>query len=510
MTTPAPFLQLTDIAKSFDGVHALRDVAVSIRRGTVHALVGENGAGKSTLGKVIAGVHGEDQGTIEIDGATVAFSTPRDALRYGITIVAQELALVPTRSVVENVYLGTEPHRGPFVQTRTLRARYAKLTEESGIYVDPHAHVGDLSIADQQKVEILRALARGSSLIVMDEPTARLATHEALTLRRIVKQLRDAGTTIIYVSHFLDEVLDIADDITILRDGRVVRSGSAAAETPQSLIESMIGRPLDAAFPTKQPPMGDSLPMLDVVGLSGRGFREISLQVRPGEIVALTGLVGSGRSEVVRAIFGADRSTSGTVYFEGKPYPRRKPWRSVERGIALLPESRKLEGLFLSFSISDNVSLSSLKKFSRGGFVRTRQERAGVSVRLDEVDVRMRDASDPVGLLSGGNQQKAMFAKSLLTQPRLLIIDEPTRGVDVGAKRQIYDLIVRLAQEGMGVLIVSSEMEEVIGIAHRVAVMRQGRIVGTLERADVTEQAIASLAFGSQSSNQDSQGRNNP
>ncbi|MBE7956300.1 sugar ABC transporter ATP-binding protein [Microbacterium oxydans] len=507
MTTPAPFLNLTNIAKSFDGVHALRDIAVTIRRGTVHALVGENGAGKSTLGKVIAGVHGEDQGTIEIDGVRVSFSTPRDALRHGITIVAQELALVPTRSVIENVYLGTEPHIGPFVRTRALRSRYATLTEDSGIFVDPFAYVGDLSIADQQKVEILRALARGSSLIVMDEPTARLATHEAFALRRIVKQLRDAGATIVYVSHFLEEVLDIADDITVLRDGRVIRSGAAAVESPQTLIESMIGRPLAAAFPSKQYPEGGGRTMLEVSGLSGRGFHDVSLQVSPGEIVALTGLVGSGRTEVVRALFGADRSTSGTVLLDGSPYLRRKPWRSVERGIALLPESRKLEGLFLSFSISDNVSLASLKKFSRGGFVRTGRERAAVSERLAEVDVRMRNATDPVGLLSGGNQQKTMFAKSLLTRPRLLIIDEPTRGVDVGAKRQIYDLIVRLAQEGMAVLVVSSEMEEVIGIAHRVAVMRQGEIVGTLAGDDVTEHAIALLAFGSDGLMQHPQGK---
>jgi simple sugar transport system ATP-binding protein/ribose transport system ATP-binding protein len=496
MTTPAPFLRLTDVNKSFEGIRALDNVSVDIARGSVHALVGENGAGKSTLGKIIAGVIASDSGTLELEGSATQFASPREALEHGVTIVAQELALVPTRSVLENVYLGVEPHTGPFVKSRDLATSFSQLVESTGIKVDPSAIVEELSVADQQRVEILRALARKASLIVMDEPTARLATHEALALRGVVTRLRDAGTTIVYVSHFLEEVLEIADDITVLRDGKVVSSSPAKGQTPSTLIERMIGRPLDSTFPTKAPPDSTAPIRLTVDRLSGGRFRDVSLQVREGEIVALTGLVGSGRTELLRAIYGVDRSVAGSVAIDGKPFRRRTPARSIAAGIAMLPESRKLEGLFLGFSISDNVALPSLGWLSNLGFVNLKAQRAAVSTGLHDVDARLRDIGDPVGQLSGGNQQKALFAKSLLGKPRLLLVDEPTRGVDVGAKRQIYELLARLATEGLGILLVSSELEEVIGIAHRVVVMRNGRVAGVLSDTQATERQIANFAFG--------------
>lgn len=496
MTLSAPFLRISGVAKSFEGVRALQNVNLDVTSGTIHALIGENGAGKSTLGKIIAGVYSADAGSIELQGSPVRFQSPRDALDRGVTIVAQELALVPTRSVVENVYLGVEAHRGPFVRSRALLTAFDALVTTTGIEVDPRTIVEDLSIADQQRVEILRALARNASLIVMDEPTARLATHEALALRSTVKRLRDGGTTIVFVSHFLDEVLDIADDITVLRDGKVVSSAGAGNRTPGSLIEEMIGRPLDGSFPPKRPPTATTPPRLVVENLSGARFSDVSFDVGAGEIVALTGLVGAGRTEVLRSIFGADRSFSGLVKVDGETLSRRIPTRTIAAGVVMLPESRKQDGLFLDFSIGDNVALPSLVRFSRGGFLRRKLQRAAVIQSLTEVDVRMRDIDDPIGQLSGGNQQKALFAKSLLARPRLLLIDEPTRGVDVGAKRQIYNLIARLAAEGLGVLIVSSELEEVLGIAHRVVVMKQGRVAGILTASEATERRIADLAFG--------------
>ena len=496
MSLPAPHLTLSGISKSFDGAHALQDVSVEIRPGTVHALIGENGAGKSTLGKVVAGIHSPDAGTIGVDGQSVHFGSPRDALAHGITMVAQEIALVGTRSVVENVFLGSEPQAGPFVCDRELRREYERLVADVGIEVAPTALVDDLTVADQQKVEILRAIARRAQVIVMDEPTARLATHEAVALRSIVKQLRDRGTTIVYVSHFLDEVLDVADEITVLRDGRLIATQPSEGQTQAGLIEQMIGRTLDSAFPPKSPPAPGAPVRLQVRGLSSRAFDDINLEVRRGEIVALTGLVGSGRSEVLRAVFGSERTRAGTVELNGEEAARRSPKRSIAAGVAFISESRKTDGLILDFAVRDNVSLPSLARFTRAGVVRRRAEAAAVRDATTAVGVKLQGILDAVGTLSGGNQQKVMFAKALIAEPGLLLVDEPTRGVDVGAKRQIYDLLTELARQGLGILLVSSEMEEVLGLAHRAVVMRRGRVAGTLEQHELTEQRIAELAFG--------------
>lgn len=498
VTLATPLIRLSGTHKSFDGVRALSDVSVEIRVGTVHALVGENGAGKSTLGKIIAGVHAPDSGTVEFGGVPVEFASPRDAIAHGVTMVAQELALVPTRSVIENVYLGAEDHFGPFVSERKLRARFELLADKTGIFIDPSAIVGQLPVAEQQKVEVLRALARNASVIVMDEPTARLSTDEALGLRAIINRLRAAGTTIIYVSHFLEEVLDLADDITVLRDGRLISTAPATGHTGASLVELMIGRTLEAAFPEKHlPETGDSEgPRLRVVELTGSGFAGVSFDIHPGEIVALAGLVGSGRSEVLRAIYGADRALSGSVALDGVSYARRSPKASIGLGMVMLPESRHAQGLFLDASIRDNVSISALDGLSTLGWVRTNDERGIVSTVLSDLDVKMRGMGQSIGNLSGGNQQKALLARALITDPRVLIVDEPTRGVDVGAKRQIYEFLIGLAREGLAILMVSSEMEEVIGIAHRAVVMQQGQVAGILDRDEVTERRLADLAFG--------------
>lgn len=491
-----PVVGLKNVSKYFDGVRALCNVDLAITAGTVHALVGENGAGKSTLGKMIAGIHRPDGGTVLVDGVEVSLDSPNDALRLGITMVAQELALVGPRSVIENVFLGSEAHSGPFVRTRRLRELFEQLVAETGISLPPDAIVDELSIADQQKVEILRAIARRSRVIVMDEPTARLATHESRALRGIVKKLRDAGTTIIYVSHFLEEVLEISDDITVLRDGRWVETSRAADEDERSLVAKMIGRSLEAQFPKKNLTVPDAPLALKLSGLSGDGFSDVDLEVRQGEIVALTGLVGSGRSEVLRAIFGAGRIDSGSMEVYGAKFTPSDPAGSLRRRLSLIPESRKSEGLFLDFSISENVSLSSLSRFRRFGVIDRARERAAVTELAAELNIKFLSVSDAVGLLSGGNQQKVMFAKALLSDPQLLLVDEPTRGVDVGAKRQIYDLLTGLASQGMAILMVSSEMEEVVGLAHRVFVMRQGRVTGQLASEEIVEERVAALAFG--------------
>ncbi len=494
--TPPAHVELRGVTKRFGGTVALDGVDINIRAGTVHALVGENGAGKSTAGKIIAGVLAPDEGRIALRGSDVSLRSPRAALAAGITLVAQELSLVLTRSVLENVFLGIESHWGPFVLPTSTR--FAALVEEYGINVTPDAIVGRLSVADQQKVEILRALARRAELIVMDEPTARLTSEEGVALRRTVRALANRGVTVVYVSHFLEEILAVADDVTILRDGGVIRSGPAAAETQQSLIEGIVGRRIEAAFPSRQHPSSSAPTVLQVRELSRAGaFQDVGFEVRAGEIVALAGLVGAGRSEVLRCIFGADRATAGSMLLGGEPFAPSSPSRAIRQGVAMVPESRKLQGLLPRRSVRENVTLPHLGRFvTTGGFVRTGQEKTAARRVTDSVGLTGATIASTMAELSGGNQQKSLFARWLVANPRLFLADEPTRGVDVGAKRGIYDLLVGLAMEGMAVLVVSSELEEVLGLAHRILVMRSGRLAGELDGATASRTRVMELAFG--------------
>jgi ABC-type sugar transport system ATPase subunit len=494
----APHVETRDLSKRFGGAQALREISVSIVRGSIHGLVGENGAGKSTLGKVIAGVHSPDRGELLVDGEQVAFNSPRDALARGLTTIAQEISLVPSRTVIENVYLGIETAKFSFVDRRALRARYDALCDEVGFHIPPNVPVAALRVAEQQKVEILRAVARQAKLIVMDEPTASLTADESEKLFAVVRSLRDRGTTIVYVSHFLDEVLDLVDTVTVLRDGQVVLSGPAASQTPASLVTAMLGRPMEIAFPAKTPPPDNAPVVLSVEGLETNLLDDIHFEIRAGEILGLAGLVGSGRTEVARAIFGADRHSSGTIRLGGEPVSFSSPRAAVRHGIALLPENRKTEGLMMGRSIVENVSLPHLGEVSRGGVLAMRREQRETNALIERLDVRGVRAGSPVHELSGGNQQKVLFAKWLFRSPRLLIADEPTRGVDVGAKRAIYNLIHSLAADGMAVLLISSEMEEVLGLSHRLLVMRGGSIVERLEGDEMTEDAVMAAAFATE------------
>jgi rhamnose transport system ATP-binding protein len=497
MMSSAPHIELRSVTKRFGGTLALADVDLTIGRGTVHSIVGENGAGKSTLGKIVSGVYAADSGEVRVAGRPVHFRSPRQALDHGLTVVAQDLALLPARTVIENVFLGQEDHSGPVVRRRALRHRFAELVDSSGIDVPAHAAVGSLSVAHQQKVEILRALARNAELIVMDEPSARLTAAESVVLDGIVRGLAAAGTTVVFVSHFLDEVLSVSDFITIMRDGRVIRTVRGAEATRPSLITDMIGRPLDASFPAQTPHAEGARPVLRVRDLSRRGvFKNVSFDVRAGEIVVLAGLVGAGRSEVARTIYGADKADTGSVELDGRPLRVRSPADAVRAGVAMIPESRKEQGLQLTRSVRDNISLPHLAQLSSWGIVRTKAESRRAEEISSAVGVKTASPEAPVSALSGGNQQKVLFARSLLRTPCLLIADEPTRGVDVGAKRSIYDLITRLAADGMAVLIISSELEEVLGLAHRVLVMRNGEIAAELVGDRLTERDVIHAAFG--------------
>ncbi|MGH2859437.1 MAG: sugar ABC transporter ATP-binding protein [Solirubrobacteraceae bacterium] len=492
---------LAGISKSFGGVEALSEISLEVRRGEVHALVGENGAGKSTLGRIIAGALVPDAGELRVDGEHVAFRSPREALQHGIAAIAQEVMIVPGLTVAENVFLGAEPRAAGWVRRDALRRRYQALAADAGFTLPADRPAGSMRLAEQQQVEILRGLAREANLIVMDEPSAALSGRDIDHLHEIIRSLASRGHTVLLVSHFLKEVLELADTVSVLRDGHLVQSGAAGGETEDSLIRAMLGRPLGAAFPRKTPVDGEAPVALSVRGLSAQGVSEVSLEVRAREIVGLAGLVGAGRTELARAIFGADRRLSGVVVLSsgriegGETLRRDGPLESLRRGLAMLPESRRDQGLLFGRSVVENVTLSSLHEHSRVGVVNRRSERAAADSILQRVALRGATGGSMVGTLSGGNQQKVLFARLLMCRPRVLIADEPTRGVDVGAKRAIYDLIVGLAQEGTAVLMISSEVEEVLGLAHRVLVMRQGRVVKELADSEMSESAILAAAF---------------
>jgi ribose transport system ATP-binding protein len=484
------------ITKRFGSATALDRVTVDIAAGSIHALVGENGAGKSTLGKVIAGAVAPDEGELVVDGRPVSYRSPRDAIHEGIAIIDQELALVPSMTVLDNVFLGAERGRG-VVDRRTQRRQFGALAERIGLAHEPSVAAGELRVADQQKVEIMRALVRDARLIVMDEPTAALTRNEADRLLALTRELRDQGVTILYVSHILADVLGLCDTVTVLKDGRHVKTGPTAAETTDSLVTAMLGRSLDLAFPTRTPPPTDAPVLLSVRGLTREpAFRDVSFDVRAGEIVGLAGLVGSGRSEIARAIFGADPST-GTVEMEGRPLRSRSPRGRIRRAIAMMPEDRKELGLVMIRPVSENVSMVHLGEVCVASVISGRAERKLVDGAMARVDVRAANRTLPMSALSGGNQQKVAFAKWLVKTPRLFIADEPTRGIDVGAKRAIYDMLHQLAAEGLGVLLISSELEEVIGLAHRVLAVRDGRIVAELAGEDATEELVMRAVFGS-------------
>jgi len=496
MTRRDVHVETRGIGKRYGGVAALSDVDVAVHRGEIHAFCGENGAGKSTLGKIIAGVVAPDSGRLLVGGAERQYRSPRDAIRDGIAMIAQELALVPELSVLDNVFLHHEYGPAGFVDRRRASRHYGELADRLGVAIDPRARVGRLRVAEQQQVEILRALARDAELIVMDEPTAALGRDDVERLHDMARDLRDQGVTLIYVSHFLADVLDLCDRITVLKDGRFVKTVPAATETVDSLVTSMLGRELDQQFPEPLPPPEGAPVVLRARGLTRPGaFADVDLDVRAGEIVGIAGLVGAGRSEIVRAIFGADRC-SGVVELDGRPLRPRRPATSVRRGLAFLPESRKEQGLVMMRSVRENVAMAHLDDVTRFGLVRPSRERAVVDGVLRSVDARAASTSLPVSALSGGNQQKVALAKWLVRPPRVLIADEPTRGVDVGAKRSIYELLHRLAEQGVAVLIVSSETEELLGLAHRILVVRGGRIVAELPRAVADEASVMRAAFG--------------
>lgn len=496
---PPPILEVRGLTKSFFGIPVLEDAHLSLYRGQVHGLMGENGAGKSTLMKVLAGVYQPDAGTVLLEGQEVSFSHPTKAHEAGLSSVFQEFNLLPDRTVAENIYLGREPRRGLLVNKALMNSKTAELLESLGITeIRPTTQVRSLTVAEQQVVEIAKAVSYDARIISMDEPTAALAGAEVELLYGIVARLRERGTAILYVSHRLREVFDLCDVITVLKDGKVVSTQPAAELDDARLVRLMVGRPISAFFPDKLPReqveadgVAEEEPILELEGVGNGQLDGINLSIRPGEIVGLAGLQGSGRTELLHGIFGAAPFTRGTMKLAGRDVLPKSPRQGVRARMALITEDRKAEGLSLNQSILDNA-LSVIRSVfpRRTGSVRT--EIPGV---FSSLEVIARDLDQEVQYLSGGNQQKVVLAKWLAIRPRLVLLDEPTRGIDVGAKVAVYRLMRQLAAEGKAILMVSSELPEVIGMSDRILVMRDGRLAGELP-AGTSEEAILQMGTG--------------
>ncbi|MFD5293871.1 sugar ABC transporter ATP-binding protein [Streptomyces mutabilis] len=499
MAPEPPLLSMSGITKSFPGVRALDGVDLDVQAGEVHCLLGQNGAGKSTLIKVLAGAHQPDTGTIRWRGEDVTLRSPIAAMRLGIATIYQELDLVEHMSVAENVHLGHEPTTAGFVvRGRTAKESTAQLLKRLGHpEVDPGRLVGELSAAQQQIVSMARALSHEVRLIVMDEPSAALDPDEVDNLFRIVADLTAEGVAVVYISHRLEEIRRIGDRVTVLKDGRAVAGGLPAESTPtRDVVALMTGRNVEYVFPERPtaPPAGE--PVLSVKGLSRQGeFDTLDLEVRPGEIVGLAGLVGSGRSEILETIYGARRASTGEVLVEGRPLRPGSVRAAVRAGLGLAPEERKAQALLMLESVTRNVSVSAMSRFSRGGWLDRGAELEAARAATRELSLRPDNPSVPVRTLSGGNQQKAVLARWLLRGCKVLLLDEPTRGVDVGARAELYAVIRRLADEGLAVLLVSSEVPEVLGLADRVLVLREGRVVHEAPARELDEHRVLDLVM---------------
>jgi ribose transport system ATP-binding protein len=488
-------LEVRHVSKRFPGVLALDDVSLDVRRGEILGLVGENGAGKSTLTKIIAGQYEPDGGALLWDGQVVTHASPTQAVKLGIEMVPQELSLAPALSAAENMFIGHYPAQAGRVRWRDMVRRAQSIGERIGLSADLRRPAGSLSPADQRLVMIGRALVRDVRLLIMDEPTASLPEDEVQLLLDVLRTLRAEGVTVIYISHRLEEVLALTDRTTVMKDARVVETRPTASLDKHEMMTLIVGRELDRVFPD-QGEAGSGTPLVSVRGLSGGRVRDISFDLQPGEVLGLAGLVGSGRTEVVRMLFGADPRESGTVEMDGAPAHIRSPRDAIRHGMALLPEDRRNQGGVVQLSVAANVTLSSLRRFSLGRTVlRQQAERRAVAERVTELSIVTPSTRQPLKFLSGGNQQKALIAKWLMTGARVFIFDEPTVGIDVGAKREIYGLIAGLAERGAGVIVISSELEEVVGLCNRVIVLREGRQVGELTGAEVSEPAILNLCF---------------
>ncbi len=487
------------ITKTFPGVQALQDVDLEVRAGEVHALVGENGAGKSTLMKILAGAQPRDTGDILLNGQPVHVDSPTQAMALGISIIYQEFNLVPYLNAAENIFLGREPRAAVpgFVDFGTMYRESQAIIDRLGVKLDARTPVNRLSVAQQQMVEIAKATSRRSSIIIMDEPSATLTDHELRSLFELIRQLKADGVAVVYISHRLEEIFEICDRVTVMRDGKRIDTCDVSAVNRDDLIRMMVGRELTQMIPKQVAPIGE--PVLELDGFGRKGaLTDITLQVRQGEILGIAGLVGAGRTELARAIFGADPVDAGSMKIDGAVVRVKSPQDAIALGIGLVTEDRKGQGLILGMAVRENITLANLRELARLNFINGRAEREVARKYVEDLTIRTPSVEQTVRNLSGGNQQKVVLAKWLFTKSKLLIFDEPTRGIDVGAKTEIYQLMNELTARGAAVIMISSELPEVLGMSDRILVMHEGRIAGELTRAEATQEGIMHLATGGQ------------
>src|SRR5215471_15145574 len=497
-----PLLRITSINKRFPGVQALDDAGLEVQPGEIHALLGENGAGKSTLIKILAGAQQPDSGTIEFGGEHVVMASPHDAQRRGIATIYQEFTLAPNMTIAENVFIGREPGVGFFVDWQKMASETHAITKRLGLELQPMAIVRNLSVAEQQMVEIARALSMKSRLIVMDEPTSALSSSEVEKLFRIVRDLKMQGLSILFVTHRLEEVMQICNRYTVLRDGRLVGRGSISDTTIDGIIRLMVGRQVAALFAHRETTAAGDI-ALRVEGLTRRGnaqdqnatvLADVGFEARRGEILGIAGLVGAGRTEMARAVFGADPFDSGRVLVDGRELHIRTPRDAIRHGIGLVPEDRKQQALFLALAVRTNLSMAAHERIKRWGvFIDEAAERTMVEEYRKKLNIRMASPEQLIASLSGGNQQKVTLARWLALRPKVLIVDEPTRGIDIGAKVEVHNLLFEMARAGIAVIAISSELPEVLAISDRIVTMREGRVTGEIKREDANEEILMSM-----------------
>ena len=487
-------LTINSVTKLFPGVRALNDVSMSFRKSEVHAIVGENGAGKSTLIKILTGAHKPTEGTVTIQGIEYPFFEPKQSIDLGITAIYQEFNLVPYLSVSENVFFGNEAMKGAFVDKKTMNKQTRELANSMGIDIDPTSRVKDLGVAYMQIVEIIKAISKDAKILIMDEPTAPLTNREIDALFNTVRRLKEHGVTVIYISHRLEEIFEICDRVTVMRDGEWIITKDVKDVTRHELIKYMVGRELGESFPGGEGGAGEVV--LEVENINTNKLHDISFKLKKGEILGFGGLVGSGRTEVARAVFGADKIKSGRIFKDGKEFVVASPADAIANGIALLPEDRKQQGLILKMQVQENISFAVLKKNTRKIFLdKVKIDRLCEKMK-DDLRIKTPSMKQLVRNLSGGNQQKVVLAKWLATQSEILIFDEPTRGIDVGAKQEIYNLMNELTKQGKSIIMISSEMPELIGMSDRILVMYEGRIAGELKRDEFDQELILKIGSG--------------
>jgi len=490
-------LEMKNISMNFGGVYALKDVSFKVRRGEVHALMGENGAGKSTLMKILQGIFPPVKGEILLNGKNIVFKSTKEALDHGIAMIHQELNTVRKMRVAENIYLGREPIKKfgfiKVINHKKMHADAAELFKRLNVDLDPKIEMLEYSVAKSQLAEIAKAVSYESDIIIMDEPTSALTEEEVVKLFKTIELLKGKGVTIIYISHKMDEIYKICDSVTVLRDGNLIGSGDLDEIDSQKLIAMMVGRDISEVFPKLEADI--TTPYLEVRNINSNKVHDVTFTVHRGEILGLAGLVGAGRTEVARAIFGVDGKPSGEILIDGKPVSIKSPRDAIKNGMVMVPEDRKIHGTILKLSISDNIVLSKMEKCVSKSIISSKLENKLVDELVERIQLKFGNLHDPVSSLSGGNQQKVVVSKALFTDPEIIILDEPTRGIDVKTKSEIHLLISKLAQQGKAIILISSEMPEILGICDRILVLKEGRIKGELSRSAATQEKILELAF---------------